>query len=89
MKKILTYLANAFKAFRHKLKSLSTKKLLTRFVGKWFMGLSKKHKIYALYFVISLTLFFSCVAPLWAVGLLALNFANAARLTNQIPFENL
>lgn len=49
-------------------------------------GLTMKQRWIVYYFTLSFGLFLSVTdtTPLWAVGLLLLNFANAARLANRV-----
>ena len=53
-------------------------------------GLTKKHKIFVAYFVVSLCLIGSIAeAPAWVLFLLVLNFANAARLLKKVPLPEM
>lgn len=64
-------------------------KLLTAALGREFMELSIRHKVYGLYFCLSLMGL--CVwddSHVWPNLLNLLNFANAARLANRIAKES-
>lgn len=52
-------------------------------------GLTWKHKLIVWYFVLSLCML--CItddSPIWAILLVVLNFANAARLIKKVPIPD-
>ena len=56
---------------------------------KEYLSLSARQKFYMWYFCLSLCLL--CItddSPIWAVVVVALNFANAARLLRRVPLNN-
>lgn len=56
----------------------------------WFAGLSGKHRIYVLYFILSFILLFTTVNGNWAFLLCAaLNFVVSTRLIKQVPIDKL
>lgn len=53
-----------------------------------YISLTAKQKFYVLYFCLSLC--FLCIAddsPIWAIIVVVLNFANAARLIKKVPIS--
>jgi len=68
------------------------KRLLIRILGKddacFILNLSPKHKVYCLYFCISLcSLCITDDSPLWAIALVVLNFGNAVQLIKKVPLN--
>lgn len=60
------------------------RQLLTAALGREFMELSPRHKVYGLYFCLSLIALFAWdESRIWPNLLNLLNFANAARLANK------
>ena len=60
------------------------RQLLTAALGREFMELSTSHKVYGLYFCLSLIALFAWdESRIWPNLLNLLNFANAARLANK------
>ena len=56
---------------------------------KEYLSLSARQKFYMWYFCLSLCLL--CItddSPIWAVVVVALSFANAARLLRRVPLNN-
>lgn len=56
---------------------------------KEYLSLSARQKFYVWYFCLSLC--FLCItddSPVWAVVVVVLNFANAARLLRRVPLNN-
>lgn len=56
---------------------------------KEYLSLSTKHKFYVWYFCLSMS--FLCItddSPIWAIAVVVLNFANAARLIKKVPLSN-
>lgn len=56
---------------------------------KEYLSLSARQKFYVWYFCLSLC--FLCItddSPLWAIVVVVLNFANAARLLRRVPLNN-
>lgn len=65
------------------------RKLLTACLGREFMGLSARHKVYGLYFIVSLMapiMLYSESHP-WLTIPLVVNLGNAVRLANRIVRE--
>lgn len=55
----------------------------------WFVGLSGKHRLYVLYFILSFGILLSLVDhPLLELAVV-LNFGNAARLLKRVPVDKL
>jgi hypothetical protein len=67
------------------------KRLLIYLLGKdarALLGLSRKHKLYVLYFGLSFcTLCIGGETPIWIVALIVLNFGNAVRLISRVPLK--
>lgn len=60
------------------------RRIMTAALGREFMALSTRHKVYALYFCLSFMLIFAWdEAHIWPNLLNLLNFANAVRLANK------
>ncbi len=52
--------------------------------------LSIKHKLYVVYFLLSLPLLaINDDAPLWTIAIVVLNFINAGRLAAQVPIKDI
>lgn len=65
------------------------RQLLTAALGREFMELSTRHKVYGLYFCLSLIALFAWdESRIWPNLLNLLNFANAARLANKTTKES-
>lgn len=65
------------------------RQLLTVALGREFMELSTRHKVYELYFCLSLIALFAWdESRIWPNLLNLLNFANAARLANKTAKES-
>jgi len=55
----------------------------------WMPWLTWKQRLIAWYFVLSFcSLCVGDETPLWIIGLVVLNFANAARLIRKVPFPD-
>lgn len=55
---------------------------------KEFLSLTTMQKLYVLYFCLSLcSLCVTDDSPIWAIVLVVLNFANAARLIKKVPIS--
>lgn len=64
------------------------RQLLTAALGREFMALTARHKVYVLYFGLSFMLIFAWdEAHIWPNVLNVLNFANAVRLANKTVKE--
>lgn len=64
------------------------RRIMTAALGREFMALSTRHKVYVLYFGISLMFIFAWdETRIWLNVLNMLNFANAVRLANKTVKE--
>ena len=92
--KALNYLSNSSKAILIRKVALEgngmKKKFLLLFGDEFkeYSSLTAKQKFYVWYFCLSLC--FLCItddSPIWAVIVVVLNFANAARLIKKVPIS--
>jgi len=68
------------------------KRILLKFIGKTgyraLLSLSLRSLVYCVYFGFSFSmLFIGDETPLWAVALVVINFANAARLVRKVDLQ--
>lgn len=63
----------------------TTRRILTTAMGREFMALPTRHKVYTLYFLSSFLLIFAWdETHVWPNILNVMNFANAGRLANKV-----
>lgn len=52
---------------------------------RWFGNLSKEHRMYVIYFILSFCLLFTVASNLALLCVIVLNFGNSVRLLKRVP----